>query len=493
MTMKTKFLAVTLALLSALTGCMGDSDSPTATTSQATAGGGSSIPSGGGSATPANTLSGTAAVGAPVEGGSISVQCAGGAALATTTSASGAWLVEISGQLFPCVVSVTGGTIGTLTLHSLATASGRANVTPLTDLIVAGAVGGSPAQWLTDNGGNLATALAQAVAQLPAATASVTASLAASGFTLPAGDAFTASFQPATGDVYDDLLEAISGALATSGLTYQTLVTTVAAAGTGTLVIPVSDAMTNSQVAAMPQLNSATLAVNSDAVLEMRTFTRTNSAGRYVGGGTGNKAILQLPGLNGLKLADLKSLTLELRRGEGSASNAPYFNFVVDLQCETGPLPAGATIAQAQARRRIVVFNPYHAFYSASLPSTATFTVLEIDAAATNGWGSVGAGVGLMNQNNISGSSNAVLTDFDLQSYPNACIADGGSADNGLWRDTAHSGCNTGLALDGSVSAGCGLPHTGALLVIGDSGNQSVHTWLIKRVAVNSKTYRFKS
>jgi hypothetical protein len=400
--------------------------------------------------------------------------------------------VGVAGQAFPCIVSVTGGNIGTLTLHSFASAAGRANVTPLTDLIVAGAVGGNPAQWLVQNGPNLAQALAQAVAQLPAATASLTASLAATGFTLPPGDAFTAPFEPAAGDAYDDLLEAISDALETSGLRYEDLVTSVAAAGTGTLVIPVGDAMTNAEVSAMAQLNSATLAVNSDGVLEMRTFAQANAIGRFVGTGRGNKAVLQLPGLNGLKLSELSSLTVELRRGDGSVSLAPYFNFVIDLQCQTGPLPAGTTIAQAKARRKVVVFDPYHSFYRTSLPGTGTFTTLEFNAASTNGWGIVGGGFGMVNYLNISGNSNAVLSGFDFQSYPNACISDGGSADNGLGRNTALGACNTGTALDATASAACALQHAGALLVTGDSNNQNVSTWFIRRVAVNSKTYTFR-
>lgn len=441
---------------------------------------------------PPPSLSGIAAVGAPVSGGTITVRCAGGAALSATTSSSGAWSVEVGGQTFPCVIAVTGGSIGTLTLHSLASSTGRANVTPLTDLIVASAVGGNPAEWLTTHGSNLAAALTEAVAQLPAAKASLSASLASSGFSLPPGDAFTGEFTPVAGDSYDDLLEAIGEALKASGLTYESLVESVGNAGTSTVVLPVGDAMTGADVASMPQMNSASLAVVDGGVLEMRTFAQANPAGAFVGGGTGNKAVLQLPGLNGLKLSELRSLKLEIKRGEGATSLAPYFNFVVDLQCQTGPLPPDMTIEQAQARRRIVVFDPYFAFYSSSLPGTSSFTTIEIDALQTNGWGSVGGGLGLMSHLALASGQNAVLSDFDFATYPDACIADGGAADKGLWRDTAQAGCATGAALAGGDSARCARAHSGALLVIGDSSTQSARGWQVRKVAVNAKTYTFK-
>lgn len=461
-------------VLCALAGCLG--------------GGDSAVPS----SSPPPSLSGIAAIGAPVSGGTITVRCAGGASASATTSASGAWSVELNGQTFPCVIAVTGGSIGTLTLHSLASSAGRANVTPLTDLIVAGAVGGNPAEWLTTHGSNLAAALTEAVAQLPAATASLNASLASSGFSLPPGDAFTGEFTPVAGDSYDDLLEAISDALEASGLTYESLVESVGAAGTATVVLPVGDAMSGADVASMPQLNSASLAVVDDGVLEMRTFARTNTAGAFVGGGTGNKAVLQLPGLNGMKLSELRSLKLEIKRGEGATSLAPYFNFIVDLQCQTGPLPPGTTIAQARERRRVVVFEPYYAFYSSNLPGTSSFTTIEIDALQTNGWASVGTGLGLVSHLAVGAGSNAVLSDFDFATYPDACIADGGAADNGLWRDPAQAGCATGAALSGSDAAQCGRAHAGALLVIGDSVTQSARSWQVRKVAVNGKAYTFK-
>jgi len=98
---------------------------------------------GGGSAPPtsSNTLSGIAAVGYPIVGGTINVTCASGSTLNTTTSLTGAWQVTISGQTAPCAVQVNGGTINgisnTIPYYSIATNFGNVNITPLTNLLIA--------------------------------------------------------------------------------------------------------------------------------------------------------------------------------------------------------------------------------------------------------------------------------------------------------------------------------------------------------------------
>ena len=58
----------------------------------------------------ATELFGTAAIGAPIAGGKVEVRCQGGATLLTaTTTATGTWQVDTTGQALPCAVRVTGG------------------------------------------------------------------------------------------------------------------------------------------------------------------------------------------------------------------------------------------------------------------------------------------------------------------------------------------------------------------------------------------------
>lgn len=174
------------------------------------------------------TLGGVAAVGDPIAGGTVQVACAGGSPLSTTTSATGQWQVAISGQTLPCAVQVQGGTVGgapyTATLHSIATAFGNLNITPLTDLVVARSVGGNPQAWFQ------APAFAGIdQAALQAAVDQVVAALGL-GTALGDRDPLTASFTAASGDPIDDLLQALAAALQTLGAEYAALLT---AAGQG--------------------------------------------------------------------------------------------------------------------------------------------------------------------------------------------------------------------------------------------------------------------
>jgi hypothetical protein len=174
------------------------------------------------------TLGGTAAVGAPIVGGSVAVSCAGGDALAATTSSTGTWTVTVSGQTLPCAVQVSGGTVGgsasTVKLHSIALAfDGTVNLTPLTDLAVAKLIAGDPAAWFAKP---VFTGVDQA-----AVAAAVEALATSLGLATALGttDPFTAAFEAKAGDAIDDLLEALQAALGSLSKTYAALLTAAAA------------------------------------------------------------------------------------------------------------------------------------------------------------------------------------------------------------------------------------------------------------------------
>jgi len=432
-------------------------------------------------------LSGTAAIGAPVDGGKVSIQCAGGPALATTTSASGLWSVEIAGQTFPCIVKVTGGSIGSLAIHSLAQGAGNTNVTPLTDLIVAAAVGSDPAAWLTANGNRLASALAEAVAALPGAKQALLDSLDTSGYDVPPGDPFTAKFNPAAGDPFDDLLEAIGDALASSGLSYADFVEQVAAGG-GEVSVPQDSVVTTAAVAAMPQLNSATVSVSGGVVTMRTNATSANAEGTFVGSGTGNKAVLQLAGLAGMPLSELKSVEYEVKFVQGARNLGPYFNFVVDLNCNLAAPAAGATIEQVRANRRILVFSAA-GLYSANPPGTETFSTVAFTD-ATPGW-YIG-GTPLLGMDPNSEPITGKLTQFDFAQYPNACIADGVTADGGLFRDASADAACTDNPLPVTAPAICGKAHAGVLVSISDSASRTEREWQIRSVKINARRFTFE-
>ncbi|MCC2637373.1 MAG: hypothetical protein K0Q68_1092 [Moraxellaceae bacterium] len=200
--MPRSILAATAALLLAACG----SDSPTASG-------------------PADTLTGTAATGAPVVGASVTARCSSGATFATTTRSSGKYGMVVPSGAFPCAVQLSGGSLpaGTTALHSFAPAPGIANITPLTDLALALRVNASTGQSLATwfgtptNWSGIESALGDSVDDLRDA-------LLAAGYTLPATwtpgstTPITSGFTPdPASDAMDQLLEALATAIADPG------------------------------------------------------------------------------------------------------------------------------------------------------------------------------------------------------------------------------------------------------------------------------------
>lgn len=168
-----------------------------------------------------DALSGTAAVGLPIVGGTVNVRCAGGAALDTTTSSSGAWSVTLSGQTLPCAVQVSAGTVGGASnpnaYHAIALTVGTVNITPLTDLVVARVLGSSPQAWFDApvftafSSGTLTGALDAIRTALGLAAA------------LGSADPFTTAFAANGSDPLDKVLDALQDALDNAETSYAAL------------------------------------------------------------------------------------------------------------------------------------------------------------------------------------------------------------------------------------------------------------------------------
>lgn len=112
----------------------------------------------GGGGSSVSSLTGTAAVGAPLPNATVTLKDANGKTLTTTADANGAYTFsDVSGLTAPLMVQATGTAGGTTyTLHSLlekvpaAGVSGVINVTPATEAATAQAVGTSPATVFAD-------------------------------------------------------------------------------------------------------------------------------------------------------------------------------------------------------------------------------------------------------------------------------------------------------------------------------------------------------
>jgi len=180
-----------------------------------------------GDSAPSAALSGTAAVGAPIVNTTVTIKCAGATGdITVTTDDAGVYsvskaLMEENSAALPCALRVTSGGV---TLFSLVTEGNRANISPLTDLIVARAIVASgaaanAAAWFT--AGASFTSVTQA--QIDSAVAAVeTALRTATGETDVPFDIFTTRFKADAKSVYDVWLESLKAKLTTGGANYAT-------------------------------------------------------------------------------------------------------------------------------------------------------------------------------------------------------------------------------------------------------------------------------
>ena len=198
-------LATAVATLAACGGSSGGSDETS------DAGGGSGT--GGGGSTPAAVVSGTAAIGAPIVGGNVTVVCASGAPATGTTNATGDFTIPLPNQTAPCALQVAGGNLpaGTAYHSVLATlaATNVANITPLTDLLVANLTGAAPATWFAGLNGTALSVVS--AANVDAALVRLRTALNLTP--LASVDPLRTQFTATQGNVVDDILEALQAAL----------------------------------------------------------------------------------------------------------------------------------------------------------------------------------------------------------------------------------------------------------------------------------------
>lgn len=176
------------------------------------------------------SLSGVVAKGAALNGAAVSAKCATGTGTATA-GADGSYTLAITGGALPCVLEAVAGSDK---LHSAATTA-KANITPLTELMVAQMSGQAPATWFT---AATAASLGDSVTtvKLASAQTAVLAVLTAAGVdTSKAGDfvsgALVAANGSTTGSDQDKVLDAIAGKLTAAGTTLAQLAGTVASSG----------------------------------------------------------------------------------------------------------------------------------------------------------------------------------------------------------------------------------------------------------------------
>ncbi len=170
------------------------------------------------------TVSGTAATGAAIAGGSVSMNCVSGPSASATTATDGSYSLSVSGITFPCVARVDyKDTVGNAQkLHSFTAAAGNLNITPLTELLVASLTGGDPAAAFDRFDATKARTFT--AVQIKTAADAVKAYIRTLGVdtsTLPddlIGTKFVAKVGATAGDAFDKVLDDVKVKLTAAGL-----------------------------------------------------------------------------------------------------------------------------------------------------------------------------------------------------------------------------------------------------------------------------------
>jgi len=171
---------------------------------------------GGGGSTSGLTISGVAATGAAISGGTIEVTCATGTGT-STTNADGTYTVTVTNGAQPCILRAT-DPITKVQLHSiLESGSTTTNITPVTDLVVANTLSSTPATSFSNFDATArakvtSSNIASAVTMVKAVTAQLGTDADLSGVDVMKGS-MVAATSNTSGDATDKKIDALMAAL----------------------------------------------------------------------------------------------------------------------------------------------------------------------------------------------------------------------------------------------------------------------------------------
>lgn len=190
------------------------------------------------------TLTGVVAVVTAASGVEVTTKCASGNTGTATTNASGTYAMTLTGAVsLPCVMeaATTSGTLhsvtadaGTTTVTTTGattrTTTVKANITPVTELVVARATGFDPSTFWGVFGPSKASLIA--AAKVSAAITAVTTQLSNAGINVGSANVISGDLTPVSdpsgGNTYGQALASLSTTLTNSGTTLTQLVASTA-------------------------------------------------------------------------------------------------------------------------------------------------------------------------------------------------------------------------------------------------------------------------
>lgn len=162
------------------------------------------------------TLTGVAATGAAISSGSVDVKCKTGTGTATTNS-DGSYSVTVASGVGPCILRAI-DPVTKVELYSIVEAGGTtANITPVTSLVVANALGDTPATSYSGFNSTIhnkitSTNISSAVTIVQATTASLGTDADMTGVDIMKGS-MTPATDSTAGDATDKKIDALMAAL----------------------------------------------------------------------------------------------------------------------------------------------------------------------------------------------------------------------------------------------------------------------------------------
>jgi hypothetical protein len=223
-------------------------------------------------------------------------------------------------------------------------------------------------------------------------------------------------------------------------------------------------------------VNNATATYSNGLISIAGLSNTTVPVGSFVGGGTGHKPILGVPGFHQLKLSNLKSISYESKLNSGVLPL--YLNLQIDLDCNLNEDITTALISDIRLNRKIIVVNLFTA-----TPVDSGYTEYKVQDSDSM-WSIVGGPIGGLPAH--TSGTGAALTTF-LITYPNVCVIDGTVTDGGLKRNASNLTCVTGAGLPTSAPAYCGATHSGILVLAGGSTSIDLYQHDLRRVIITTK------
>ena len=240
------------------------------------------------------TISGIAATGAAIAGGSVSMNCVSGVTGTTSTATDGSFVMSVSGITFPCVARVDyrDAAGNAQKLHSFTAAIGNLNITPLTELLVASLTGGDPAAAFDRFDATKAKAFT--ALQIKTAADTVKAYLRTLGVdtsTLPddlIGIKFVAKAGATAGDAFDKVLDDVKVKLIAAGLSLSAASGKVVTGGSN---VTGSTAGTTTGTTGATATTTGTTTSSAPKIGTTTTTTVTPSVAFLVGGSIQSAAL----------------------------------------------------------------------------------------------------------------------------------------------------------------------------------------------------------